>query len=129
MSRPITLIAPDELRQMLAEWRVDEYTLLDVRQQWEYVAFHLPGAELIPLPELPDSLSELNREQPLVVYCHTGIRSAAAADLLAGQGFARVFDLGGGIAAWRGETARPADLPVGAACCRGRYPSRSSLSP
>lgn len=44
------------------------YTLLDVRQPGEYEKEHLPGALLIPLPQLLERLDELDREKPLVAY-------------------------------------------------------------
>ena len=44
------------------------YTLLDVRQPSEYAADHIPGALLIPLPELGDRMSELDKKKPVLVY-------------------------------------------------------------
>ena len=46
----------------------DSYTLLDVRQPSEYHESHLPGAVLIPLPELSDRASELDPKKPVLVY-------------------------------------------------------------
>lgn len=80
-------------------------TLLDVRQPWEYEQFHLPGARLVPLGELEDRLEEIPKGGPLVVYCHSGKRSAAAASLLSGQGWPGVMNMRGGIMAWQGATA------------------------
>jgi len=57
----------------------DAFTLLDVRQPGEYDAEHLPGAKLIPLPELGARLSELDAGKPTVVYCAIGGRSRVAA--------------------------------------------------
>jgi rhodanese-related sulfurtransferase len=45
-----------------------DFTILDVRQPKEYEAGHLPGARLIPLPELGDRLDELEKEKPTLVY-------------------------------------------------------------
>ncbi|MCD4716127.1 MAG: sulfurtransferase [Desulfobacterales bacterium] len=84
---------------------VEEYILLDVRQDYEYEEFHLPGAKLIPLPELADHLDEMSREKPTIVYCASGGRSAAAALLLSGQRFKEVYNLLGGVMAWRNEYA------------------------
>jgi rhodanese-related sulfurtransferase/rubrerythrin len=84
---------------------VEEYILLDVRQDWEYEEFHLPGAKLIPLPELADQLDEIKRDKPTIVYCASGGRSAAAALLLSGQRFKEVYNLLGGVMAWRNEYA------------------------
>lgn len=45
-----------------------DYTLLDVRQPKEYANTHIPGAKLIPLPELADRLDELDPGKPVVTY-------------------------------------------------------------
>ena len=44
------------------------FTLLDVRQPKEYKKAHIPGAKLIPLSELADSLNELDPAKPVIVY-------------------------------------------------------------
>lgn len=95
----------DAMKAQLAHSRPDTHTLLDVRQPWEYEEFHLPGATLLPLGELADRLAELPSDKPLLVYCASGRRSAAASALLAGQGFADVTNMLGGIMAWKGASA------------------------
>ena len=97
--------APDEVRALLAKARPESVTVLDVRQDWEYEEFHLPGARLVPLADLTERLDEIARDKPLVVYCHSGKRSAAAASLLAGTGFPDVTNMLGGIMAWKGASA------------------------
>jgi sulfur-carrier protein adenylyltransferase/sulfurtransferase len=81
------------------------FTLLDVRQPGEYENARIPGAKLIPLPELTDRIKELDPEKPVITYCAIGGRSRAAAQLLKGKGFNQVFNLSGGIKAWNGLTA------------------------
>lgn len=44
------------------------YTLLDVRQPGEYEKSRIPGAKLIPLPELPERLGELDPQKPVIAY-------------------------------------------------------------
>ena len=44
------------------------YTLLDVRQPGEYERERIPGAKLIPLPELTDRLDELDPDKPVLTY-------------------------------------------------------------
>ncbi|MBW1829130.1 MAG: sulfurtransferase [Deltaproteobacteria bacterium] len=95
----------DEVKDYLDAHGVDEYNLLDVRQDWEYEEFHLPGAMLIPLPELPDRLGEIAVDKPTLVYCAVGGRSSAAANLINGQGFKDVYNMLGGIMAWKNEYA------------------------
>ena len=66
-SRVNTLEA-DGAREWMDARRPEEYLLLDVRQPEEYAAGHLPGARLLPLPELEGRLHELPRDAPIVVY-------------------------------------------------------------
>lgn len=67
-SKGFSNLTEAELRQKMAEWPVGGYTLLDVRQPKEYIGGHIPGAILIPLPELPDRLNELDPEKPVAAY-------------------------------------------------------------
>jgi rubrerythrin len=79
--------------------------LLDVRQPKEYEQGHMPGAKLIPIGDLERRLAELDRDTPIIVYCATGGRSRIAAQMLAGKGFGKVYNLSGGIKAWKREVA------------------------
>ena len=101
----VPAITPEELRRFLDQHPPDSYTLLDVRQPGEYEKEHLPGARLIPLPQLSQRLEEVDRERPVQVYCAIGGRSRAAAEMLLGRGFKDVRSLKGGIRAWQGHTA------------------------
>lgn len=74
--------------------------LLDVREVYEYEICAIPGATLIPLPQLPERLAEINGAQPIVAYCRTGKRSAKAVKLLQQAGYASAKNLAGGIHAW-----------------------------
>ncbi|NQT54836.1 MAG: hypothetical protein HQ551_01250 [Desulfobacteraceae bacterium] len=105
MNGEVENMTTDEVKDYLDAHGVDEYNLLDVRQAWEYEEFHLPGAKLIPLPELPDRLDEIAVNKPTLVYCAVGGRSAAAANLISGQGFEDVYNMFGGIMAWKNEYA------------------------
>lgn len=70
--------------------------LLDVRTPHEYAQGHLSNAINIPVQELPGRLGELgdDRTRPVVVYCQSGSRSAAAARSLQAAGFTSVHDIG-----------------------------------
>lgn len=98
-------IFPDDLQAYMDQQAEGTYTLLDVRQPAEYRQAHLPGAKLIPLPELPDSLVQLDSQRKIVVYCAVGGRSRTAALLLLHRGFRDVEHLLGGIEAWEQPTA------------------------
>lgn len=65
---PVKSIAYEETHEMIARAKADEITILDVRQPNEYQQSHIPGATLIPLPELTDRLGELDPEKPVLVY-------------------------------------------------------------
>ena len=65
---PVQSIEPDEARAFMGQHPEGSYTLLDVRQSGEYEKEHLPGAKLVPLPNLADSLKELDPQKPIVVY-------------------------------------------------------------
>lgn len=73
--------------------------LIDVRRPDEYEEFHVPGAVLIPLNELPDRVAELPEVSPLYIICRTGARSAIAAEFLAEQKI-EAINVAGGTLAW-----------------------------
>jgi len=108
---PVKSIDAVEAKQYMNRTPGDAFTLLDVRQPGEYDAEHLPGAKLIPLPELGARLAELDADKPTVVYCAIGGRSRVAAQVLAAKGFKEVMNLSGGIKAWNSQKAvGPEDL-------------------
>ncbi len=61
-------MTPDQARAFMASRREDQYTLLDVRQTGEYERAHIPGARLIPLPELSSRFGELDPLKPVIAY-------------------------------------------------------------
>jgi len=65
---PVKSITADTARQMVEQADTRPVTVLDVRQPGEYAAGHLPGARLIPLPELTDRLDEIDPAKPVMVY-------------------------------------------------------------
>jgi adenylyltransferase/sulfurtransferase len=71
--------------------------LLDVRGPLEFQRRHLPGAQLLPLPELAARAAEVPRTRPVVVYCQSGVRSAQAVALLQSLGYDNVLTLSGGL--------------------------------
>uniref|UniRef100_A0A7C2JWU6 Molybdopterin-synthase adenylyltransferase n=1 Tax=Schlesneria paludicola TaxID=360056 RepID=A0A7C2JWU6_9PLAN len=80
--------------------RGEDFDLLDVRNPEEWQICHIAGARLIPLPELPARLHELDSTRELVVHCKSGQRSTRAVALLREAGFQRVRNLRGGILEW-----------------------------
>lgn len=74
--------------------------LLDVREPYEWSIVRLPQARLVPLDTIPDVVHTLDPSAELIVYCHHGLRSAAAVEWLRERGFARARNLTGGIDRW-----------------------------
>jgi adenylyltransferase/sulfurtransferase len=81
--------------------RGENVYLLDVRNPEEYQICRISGSVLLPLPELPRRLGELDRGRAMVVHCKSGMRSARAIQFLRQQGFTgKLENLKGGILAW-----------------------------
>lgn len=75
-------------------------TLVDVRTDEEAARGIIHGALHIPLHLLPLHTQELEGQNPLVFYCHSGIRSAQACSFMASQGRNNLFNLRGGVLGW-----------------------------
>ncbi len=73
---------------------------VDVREQSEYNAGHIPGIKLIPLGTVPDRMSEIPKDKTVVAVCHSGNRSKQATDYLRQNGFTNVHNMLGGMTAW-----------------------------
>ena len=87
--------------------------LVDVRTNSEYISGHIADSLNVPLDQLPQAAAAWAKTQPIIVYCATGARSAEAASYLAGQGFKKIYNLDGGIAAWTGQvTGGGATTPI-----------------
>jgi adenylyltransferase/sulfurtransferase len=87
-----------ELKQRLD--RGDKLRIIDVREPNEWQINRIPGAQLIPLGEIPRRYAELDPDEEFVMQCKVGGRSAKAADFLRSVGFKRVLNLRGGILEW-----------------------------
>jgi len=91
-------VSREEARKMLDEGA----QLVDVRADHEWEAGRIAGAKHVPLPELPQRTGELDKGQPVVVYCRGGNRSSMATAALNDAGFEAV-KLTEGIVGWSGE--------------------------
>jgi monothiol glutaredoxin len=89
-----------ELKQRLA--RGDELLLVDVRTPAERAIASIEGGRALDA-ELRAEIERSPRDRSIVVYCHHGVRSLNAAEVLAAQGFRDVYNLVGGIDAWSQE--------------------------
>lgn len=76
--------------------------ILDVREQDEYDAGHIPGVKLIPSGEVANRLAEVPKDKTVIVTCQSGNRSASTTKYLREQGYTNVHNMEGGIIAWQG---------------------------
>jgi adenylyltransferase/sulfurtransferase len=104
MAEPFGRLSPQEAKR-----RVDagELRVVDVREQWEYARDHIPEASLTPLGHIIARPQEVITSDNVLFVCEVGQRSAVAAELAAAAGKHHVYNLEGGMQAWRG-----AGLPV-----------------
>jgi adenylyltransferase/sulfurtransferase len=94
-------LMPQELSARMR--RGDSLEVIDVREPYEWRIARIEGSRLIPLGRIGSSTSELPRDREIVLYCHHGVRSRAAAEFLANQGFGGIWNLTGGIDRWSAE--------------------------
>lgn len=76
-------------------------TVVDVREAMEWDTGHVPGALLIPLAELRDSLPTVPKDAPIVTICEAGVRSSVAASILQAAGFTNVSHIPAGSSGYR----------------------------
>ncbi|NGP89997.1 rhodanese-like domain-containing protein [Fodinibius halophilus] len=93
-------IAPDEVKQKKDSG--EDFVLLDVREQDEWEAAHIAGAEYLGRGIIERDIEEEypDTEEELVLYCGGGYRSALAADNLQKMGYHNVKSLAGGFRSW-----------------------------
>jgi rhodanese-related sulfurtransferase len=92
-------ITPEEVKTKLEQR--ETFTLLDVREPWEFEAASIDGAKLIPMGDVPSRAhQELDPENHIVVVCHHGVRSMNVTAWLRQQGFEKAQSMRGGIDAW-----------------------------
>lgn len=100
--QPAKVSMPAEISVAQAAVKRDQGAfILDVRQPEEWQQFHIPGATLIPLGELPNRLNEVPKDKEIVVVCRTGHRSAQGRDILLNAGFPMVTSMAGGVTQWQ----------------------------
>jgi len=81
--------------------------LVDVRSANQFKDGHISGARNVPGDQIPGGGLEKFKDKPLIVCCESGVASGAAARKLSALGFSQVFNLRGGLGAWRQD-----NLPV-----------------
>jgi rhodanese-related sulfurtransferase len=74
--------------------------LLDVREPWEFETCKIAGSQSLPMRSIPQRLAELDSDAEIVAICHHGMRSMQVAAFLEQNGFGKLYNLQGGVAAW-----------------------------
>ncbi len=100
-AEPVPTLSVQDLKTRLDG--KEKFVLLDVREQFEFDICRIAGSTLIPLSELPSRMSELDSADEIVIHCKSGVRSAKALKLLKEAGFAKLWNVAGGISAWSDE--------------------------
>ena len=79
--------------------------VVDLRKPEDFAAGHIGGARRMDSAQMLTAGDTLKKykEKTVVVYCESGSMGAAAARVLAGQGFKQAFNLKGGLGVWRSE--------------------------
>jgi len=78
--------------------------LIDVREQHEWDAGHVPAATHIPMREIPNRIADLPRDQKIIFTCRSGNRSGSIKDYMIDEhGYTNVHNQLGGILAWQVE--------------------------
>lgn len=74
---------------------------IDVRTPGEYKARSINGFKNLPLNQLPEKASTLNKDKEVIVICQSGMRSKSACKILKKQGFTNITNVSGGMSTWR----------------------------
>lgn len=83
----------------------NKFVILDVRTAQEYADGHLAGAVNIDYdaPDFKNQAGHLDKNRTYLVYCRTGVRSAAASKVMADLGFKDIYNMTGGITDWQAQ--------------------------
>ena len=103
-TNPLREVDPQTLKRWLDE---NKAVLIDIRESDEYVREHIPGSRLVPLSGFGSADFPQDQDKIAVFHCNTGSRTCTAAPQILGAGFAEVYNLDGGLQAWKS-----AGLPV-----------------
>jgi rhodanese-related sulfurtransferase len=94
-------ISPKDLKARLDAG--EAIMLIDVREDWEVARGMIDGATHIVMNDIPDSLDQIPKDQPVVFVCKSGARSGRVTEWVAAQGFPNVINLAGGVIRWSTE--------------------------
>lgn len=94
------LVDATEAEKLIADKKV---VVLDVRNPAEYASGHIQGSTNLDIhgKDFQTKLAEMDKDQPYLVHCAVGMRSAKACSIMSNLGFKNVYDLKGGLDAWK----------------------------
>ena len=98
----IKVVSSEEMQTLLD---LEDVQLVDVRTPEEFNEGYIEGSQNIDFksPTFDTDISKLDKSKPVILYCHSGRRSATCAKKLKDAGFKKIFDLEGGISQWKHE--------------------------
>jgi rhodanese-related sulfurtransferase len=91
-------ITVEELKEKID--RKEDFQLIDVRESFEYETSNLDG-ENIPLAGILLEKDKISKDKPVIIQCRSGKRSAQAVKMLENEGYDNLYNLEGGILAWK----------------------------
>jgi rhodanese-related sulfurtransferase len=92
-------ILPDRFLQKMEQNELGDSIIIDVREPYEWDYYHLDEAKLLPMNSIPSRLHEIPQDQDIYMVCAHGVRSAVVCNFLIEQGYTRVINVEGGMAA------------------------------
>jgi len=99
MGERYQLVSPKEMNELKA---LDNVQFIDVRTVKEFREEHIKGAQnLVYDTDFEDKIQQLDKSQPVAVYCRTGRRSHKCSKMLHEAGFTKIYELKGGITKWK----------------------------
>ncbi len=97
-AEPYGRLGPQEAIERI---KAGELRVVDVREQWEYARDHIPDAKLTPLGQIIARPQEAITADDVIFVCEVGQRSAVACEFAASVGLEKLYNLEGGMQAWR----------------------------
>lgn len=98
---PVKGITNITVQEAMEKFNVKNIQFIDVRTPGEYSRFHQRPFQNIPLYELKERIDELDKSKDVVVICQSGLRSSKAARVLKRKGFTQIYNVKGGLSAWK----------------------------
>ncbi|AJY77202.1 rhodanese-like domain-containing protein [Paenibacillus beijingensis] len=89
----------ENLLSQLSAGEITADQIIDVREAEEWDYYHLEGTKLIPMNTVPHCLGDLDDNKSLYIICAHGVRSEAVCRYLSGQGYDKLYNVEGGMAA------------------------------